>query len=67
MRRFIFLADSLGYKMLLHRAGANDSVETLQRIKRVVIGNISTLSFAKKLFIYSRVAEQGVSHVFQIA
>jgi hypothetical protein len=26
----------------------------LQRIKRIVIGNIGTVSFAKKLFIYSR-------------
>ena len=52
---YLSLADALGYTMMFTtEAGTNDSVETLQRIRRIVIGNIGTLSFAKKLFIYSR-------------
>ena len=52
---YLSLADSLGYTMMFTtEAGTNDSAETLQRIKRIVIGNIGTVSFAKKLFIYSR-------------
>lgn len=52
---YLSLAASLGYRMMFTtEAGTNDSVERLQRIKRIVIGNIGTLSFAKKLFIYAR-------------
>jgi len=52
---YLSLADSLGYTMMFTtEAGTNDAAETLQRIKRIVIGNISTVSFAKKLFIYAR-------------
>ncbi len=49
------LAASLGYRMLFTtEAGTNDSKDVLPRIKRIVIGNISTASLAKKLVIYSR-------------
>jgi peptidoglycan/xylan/chitin deacetylase (PgdA/CDA1 family) len=52
---YLSLAHSLGYTMMFTtEPGTNDSVKALPRIKRLVIGNISTASFAKKLFIYSR-------------
>ena len=52
---YLSLAASLGYTMMFTtEPGTNDSAETLHQIKRIVIGNIGTVSFAKKLFIYSR-------------
>ncbi|NJD54893.1 MAG: hypothetical protein FIA94_00630 [Nitrospirae bacterium] len=52
---YVSVAGSLGYRMLFTtETGTNDSVAELNRIRRIVIGNISTFSLAKKLFIYSR-------------
>jgi peptidoglycan/xylan/chitin deacetylase (PgdA/CDA1 family) len=52
---YLAVAYSLGYRMMFTtEAGTNGPGTELKRIKRIVIGNISTFSFAKKLFIYSR-------------
>ena len=52
---YLAVADSLGYRMMFTtETGTNDSTEELKRIKRIVIGNISSFSLAKKLFIHSR-------------
>ena len=52
---YLAVAGSLGYRMMFTtEAGTNWPGTALKQIKRIVIGDISTFSFAKKLFIYSR-------------
>jgi peptidoglycan/xylan/chitin deacetylase (PgdA/CDA1 family) len=52
---YLAVAGSLGYRMMFTtEPGTNGPVTELKRIKRIVVGDISTLSLAKKLFIYSR-------------
>lgn len=56
------IAGSLGYRMMFTtEAGTNGPGAELSRIRRIVIGDISVFSLAKKLFIYSR---PGLSRVY---
>lgn len=52
---YIRVAQSAGYKMIFTiEKGTNNPTTDPMRIKRLVIGNISSFSLRKKLFIHSR-------------
>ncbi len=52
---YIVAAESAGYRMMFTtKKGTNTAETDLKEIRRIVIGNISAFSFAKKLFIHSR-------------
>jgi len=52
---YLEIATSLGYRMMFTtKTGTNTPETDMQQVRRLVIGDISTVSFRKKLFIHSR-------------
>jgi peptidoglycan/xylan/chitin deacetylase (PgdA/CDA1 family) len=54
-RDYLEIAESLGYRMMFTtKTGTNTPDTTMRKVRRLVIGDISTFSLRKKLFIHSR-------------